>query len=447
MLPFPALDRHRTPTTIGLTSRAAGSRAVFAAGVGSTGEEGLSGGGARGPCWLTSTITEIYAVLAAPPRPTMQATEGAVPMEEDSAAAASAAAAAAAAAAEGGRKRSAPAAARSTHARWAREEAVLHMTRRGLTLEDLSSITYGVALPLREALSAGGRDPPVDWPEAALMLVGRQDVARLSSSIDLQRGGPARAGGRRRRPRGAAVDGPRPLSQRWPVVPFPAQDGVNIGDGGGSGMGAGGDGSTGGAIGTGADGAAGGGAGAGGAPPGTTSAGGADAAGLIRLLRLSVLRFGRDRRMSEVCRLLRSDRPVPLRLTRAPEISDHDLVQQQQQRLEVLCKRTLALPTGRGMLTLGTLRPMLTEALPMPPLALAGRVPSNNATMMLDTAALGLDGGFADWPQFSNGVAAGLRVSPGQTHLTRTWIVYNKPASPTPAHAGFVMALGMQVRV
>jgi hypothetical protein len=56
---------------------------------------------------------------------------------------------------------------------------------------------------------------------------------------------------------------------------------------------------------------------------------------LIRLLRLSVLRFGRDRRMSEVCRLLRSDRPVPLRLTRAPEISDHDLVQQQQQRLEV----------------------------------------------------------------------------------------------------------------
>ena len=80
----------------------------------------------------------------------------------------------------------------------------------------------------------------------------------------------------------------------------------------------------------------------------------------------------------------------------------------------------------------------------MPPLALAGRVPSNNATMMLDTAALGLVDGFSDWPQFSNGVAAGLRVSPGQAHLTRTWIVYNKPASPTPAHAGFLMALGMQ---
>ena len=41
----------------------------------------------------------------------------------------------------------------------------------------------------------------------------------------------------------------------------------------------------------------------------------------------------------------------------------------------------------------------------MPPLALAGRVPSNNATMMLDTAALGLVDGFSDWPQFSNGVA------------------------------------------
>ena len=37
----------------------------------------------------------------------------------------------------------------------------------------------------------------------------------------------------------------------------------------------------------------------------------------------------------QVCRLLRSDHPVPLRVERAPEASDHDLVQQQQARLEV----------------------------------------------------------------------------------------------------------------
>lgn len=39
-------------------------------------------------------------------------------------------------------------------------------------------------------------------------------------------------------------------------------------------------------------------------------------------------------------------------------------------------------------------------------------------------------GAFAEqtaWPEFHNGVAAGLRLAPGAHQLTRTWVVYNKP--------------------
>ncbi|EFN54660.1 hypothetical protein CHLNCDRAFT_9822, partial [Chlorella variabilis] len=47
------------------------------------------------------------------------------------------------------------------------------------------------------------------------------------------------------------------------------------------------------------------------------------------------------------------------------------------------------------------------------------------------------------WPEFHNGVAAGLRLAPGTHQLTRTWVVYNKPLEPSYSHAGMLMALGL----
>ena len=40
-------------------------------------------------------------------------------------------------------------------------------------------------------------------------------------------------------------------------------------------------------------------------------------------------------------------------------------------------------------------------------------------------------------------LSAGLRLAPGAIRLTRAWIVYNKPASPTYTHAGMLMGLGL----
>lgn len=68
---------------------------------------------------------------------------------------------------------------------------------------------------------------------------------------------------------------------------------------------------------------------------------------------------------------------------------------------------------------------------------LCARLPPNDAIVSLDKSGLPAD--LEKWPSFHNGVAAGLRLPPGQAHATRTWIVYNKPESLTDGHAGVLM--------
>eukprot|EP01052_Picozoa_sp_SAG31_P052361 SAG31_NODE_12888_length_909_cov_0.661728_2_plen_110_part_01 len=71
---------------------------------------------------------------------------------------------------------------------------------------------------------------------------------------------------------------------------------------------------------------------------------------------LPYMRFGRDERLKEVQRILRSSQPGPLRLERAPETSDHEYLEQQQKRLQSLAQRTMSIAVGRGMFTLFTSR-------------------------------------------------------------------------------------------
>ncbi|KAJ8907223.1 hypothetical protein NDN08_003704 [Rhodosorus marinus] len=156
------------------------------------------------------------------------------------------------------------------------------------------------------------------------------------------------------------------------------------------------------------------------------------------------LRFGADRRIEEVRRLLRSSRPVP---TVAPEGSEWDPTNPQQH--EIFFKkflRSLAAGVGRGALVLRTYSPSdPTEKLNIPPLCLEGRLRNRNgAIVKLDRTAL--ENGELDWPEFHNGAAAGFRVIKGDGDiLTRTWIVYNKPSeeSGSSSYAGVLLALGV----
>jgi Anaphase-promoting complex subunit 1 len=184
--------------------------------------------------------------------------------------------------------------------------------------------------------------------------------------------------------------------------------------------------------------------------------------GLIPMEVHSAMLFPQDNRVREAARLLRSSRPIFLRVNRPVEASDHDYERLKQKRLAVLGTRALSLSVGRGMLTIGSLRPIEAERLPIPELCLKGRAPTTNATIAIDESESPAD--LRVWPEFHNGVAAGLRLpasSDMPKQISRTWIMFNRPP-PSPAtapsendadplqqrqghlHAGVLLALGLR---
>jgi anaphase-promoting complex subunit 1 len=198
-----------------------------------------------------------------------------------------------------------------------------------------------------------------------------------------------------------------------------------------------------------------------------------DKDGIVSMEHRFQMLFPRDNRLHEVGNLLRSSRPTFLKVQRAVEVSDHDFERMKQERLLVLCRRVQALPLGRGMFTLGSLEPIPAEPLEVPKLCLAGRVPPNNATLLLDTETLGCPKNMTVWPEFHNG--AGLRLPLAYDDgmgkvpmISRAWIVSNRNSGrqelsqrnpqrsesnnestdydkhPTHAHGGVLMALGLR---
>lgn len=184
--------------------------------------------------------------------------------------------------------------------------------------------------------------------------------------------------------------------------------------------------------------------------------------GLVALERSGSILFPEDNRIREAARLLRSSRPIFLRVQRAVEVSDHDYERLKQKKLLVLSRRAVALSVGRGMLSFGSLCPVAAEPLPIPDLCLKGRVPPTNTSLALDDSDCPSD--MRVWPEFHNGVAAGLRLpllGESDVNITRTWIIYNRPpaanqpqaegedANPAQqrkshTHGGLLLALGLR---
>jgi len=194
----------------------------------------------------------------------------------------------------------------------------------------------------------------------------------------------------------------------------------------------------------------------------------ADTDGTASLLAASELRFCSDRRLDEASALLRTSIPLRLRATvgaDGAENGDAMPPAEQQAQLLVLASRALALPIGRGALTLGSVVPIATEPLRIPPLLLTGLAPPNGATVSLDATALPAEAML--WPEFHNAVAAALRYEPspllggermrwpaqstptppgggGDGDLGRAWIAYSRPDLTPHAQAGMLLGLGLQ---
>lgn len=80
------------------------------------------------------------------------------------------------------------------------------------------------------------------------------------------------------------------------------------------------------------------------------------------------LLFPRDHRIQEVRRLLCSSRPIPVVLPASQQqgLSEHELIEEREKALLVLCIRVMALSVGRGMVTLHSATPTVTETLSIP---------------------------------------------------------------------------------
>ena len=159
-----------------------------------------------------------------------------------------------------------------------------------------------------------------------------------------------------------------------------------------------------------------------------------------KLLRL---RFPDDLRINDVKKFLNSSKPVTIDIVQSPNVSDHDFIEEQEKQLFAMCARTMALPVGRGMFTFRTYYPVLTEILPIPKLCLTGKETGRGATIEMQQIEVPTN--MSVWPQFHNGVAAGLRIATDPSDIDPAYIMYNKPkeAEMPPTYSGFLMALGL----
>ncbi|KAG1700314.1 hypothetical protein DVH05_012115 [Phytophthora capsici] len=157
-----------------------------------------------------------------------------------------------------------------------------------------------------------------------------------------------------------------------------------------------------------------------------------DSDGLEDIISRSQPLFPADQRMKEAARLLRSSRPLCLKLEKTPDLSDLDYAQQQQARLLLLCKRSMALSVARGMVTLGSFDVSTAQTqiwrLNIPALPLQGRKPPTNAIVELDLSGYAKE--LTYWPQFHNGCATGLRLPAHDLSgvINRHWIKYHRPS-------------------
>ncbi|XP_046885397.1 LOW QUALITY PROTEIN: anaphase-promoting complex subunit 1 [Hypomesus transpacificus] len=154
--------------------------------------------------------------------------------------------------------------------------------------------------------------------------------------------------------------------------------------------------------------------------------------------------WSQDLRVQEARRLLQSSRPVRVSVVHLPEVSDHEYIEEKENKLLQLCQRTMALPVGRGLFTLFSYHPVPTEPLPVPKLNLTGRAPPRNTMVDLNSGNIDVPPNMTGWSSFHNGVAAGLTIAPA-SQVDSAWIAYNKPKIPELAneYAGFLMALGL----
>lgn len=165
--------------------------------------------------------------------------------------------------------------------------------------------------------------------------------------------------------------------------------------------------------------------------------------GSAEVNRLAITRsiFKDDRRMNEAIGIFNTSRPTVAYLKPDPEWTESELLEAQKEHVQMLAHRTLAIPSGRGMLYFSARIPLLTQTWTLSGFDL-------HCIMKPDNNTIGVEKGIfseekINWAFFHSGVASGLSISQDAKGIDTSWIQYNKPADLTNRYAGFLLALGL----
>lgn len=158
-------------------------------------------------------------------------------------------------------------------------------------------------------------------------------------------------------------------------------------------------------------------------------------------LAISRLIFNEDRRFYEVSKLLQSSRVQVATLIPSPDWSEHEHLQHQQELFKSTALRAFSVSLGRAALFYSARRPLVTERYAIPRINFTLVIKPNNSTVSLQKMFLSDEN--VAWGYFHNGISAGLTVSRQATHISGSWIVFNKPTTLSSQHAGFLLGLGL----
>jgi len=156
---------------------------------------------------------------------------------------------------------------------------------------------------------------------------------------------------------------------------------------------------------------------------------------------VSNLLFKEDRRVHEAVRLLQSAKPANAKCIPEPHWSEQDILEHYKEISARVAMRTLAVPTGRGLMNYSSRVPLLTERFPIPGFNLSSIIKPGNTTVSADKGAFTEEK--VCWAFFHAGVAAGVSISRDAKEIDTSWIVFNKPPDLTNRHAGFLLGLGL----
>lgn len=150
-------------------------------------------------------------------------------------------------------------------------------------------------------------------------------------------------------------------------------------------------------------------------------------------------RFGYDRRLREVERILQMTRIRSISFPEPKGASEAEIASYHQQMVNTIAQRTLSTMIGLAMFDFASKSTTVTDVWPIPIIELSVKLVPGNTTLR---AQVSVD--HVDWPCFHKGVSAAFSISPNSTGIDSAWIVSNKPIGQLNAeHGGFLLGLGL----